>query len=135
MFETRVIADYMFHKDRIFATQTLNSKEMNLYDMLARILEKRVTRPDLAIYLRCRTDRLMQNIAKRGRSYEKHIESNYLTSLGRLYDEFFWNYDETPLLIINAENLDFVNNDDHLQRIFQEISRHRNGRKNVSFDL
>jgi deoxyadenosine/deoxycytidine kinase len=135
LFENRVIADYMFQKDRIFATLTLDEKEMSLYDMLARILEKRVTKPDLAIYLRCRTDRLLQNIAKRGRKYEQNISPDYLTALGKLYDEFFWNYEDTPLLIINVENVDFVNNESHFQRIFQEISMHRKGRKNISFDL
>ncbi len=135
LFQNRVIADYMFYKDRIFATLNLNGKELSLYDMVARILEKRVTKPDLAVYLRSRTDRLMQNIAQRGRSYEKDIQPDYIKALNRLYDEFFWNYDQTPLLIINMENLDFVNNDEHLERIFIEISRHRAGTKNVSFDF
>lgn len=135
LFENRIIADYMFHKDRIFATLNLDAKEFSLYNVLARILEKRIVKPDLTIYLRSSTDRLMKNIAQRGRAYEKHIERKYIESLNRLYDEFYWNFEETPLLIINTENLDFVNNPEHLQRVFTEISRHRAGKKNVSFDL
>ncbi len=135
LFQNRVIADYMFYKDRIFATLNLDGKELALYDMVAKILEKRIVKPDLAIYLRSRTDRIMENIARRGRDYEKNIQADYINALNRLYDEFFWNYEETPLLIINSENLDFVNNETHLQRIISEIAKHRSGRKNVSFNL
>lgn len=135
LFQNRVVTDYMFYKDRIFATLNLNEKEFSLYNMLARILEKRVVKPDLAIYLRSGTDRLMQNISRRGRDYEKHIQRDYIGNLNKLYDEFFWNYEETPLLIINVENLDFVKNDEHLNRIFIEISRHTVGKKHVNFDL
>lgn len=135
LFQNRVITDYMFYKDRIFATLNLIEKEFSLYNMLAKILENRVAKPDLAIYLRSGTDRLIQNISRRGRDYEKHIERDYIENLNKLYDEFFWNYEGTPLLIINVENLDFVKNDEHLQQIFIEISRHRAGKKHVNFDF
>ncbi|GAB4339387.1 MAG: deoxynucleoside kinase [Calditrichia bacterium] len=135
LFHQRVIADYMFVKDRIFATLNLNEKEMTLYNMLARILEKRITKPDLAIYLKASTQRLMRNIQKRGRAYERHIKEEYIDSLNRLYEEFFWNYNDTPLLIINTENLDFVHNENHLSQIIVEMSKHRSGKKVVTFDL
>ena len=135
LFQDRMLADYMFQKDRIFATINLNEKEFSLYNILATILEKRVVKPDLAIYLRAGTDRLLKNIEIRGREYEKQIKKEYISSLAKYYDEFFWNYEETPLLIINTEKLDFVNNPDHLQKIFKEISDHRSGRKNVTFDI
>ncbi len=135
LFEKRIIADYMFYKDRIFAILNLDEKELSLYNMVARVLEKRVVKPDLAIYLRASTDRLMQNISKRGRAYEKHIQRDYIEALNRLYDEFFWNYSETPLLIINAENIDFVNNEVHFKQILHEISKHTKGKKIVKFDF
>jgi len=135
LFEKRIISDYMFVKDRIFATLNLNEKEMTLYNMLARILEKRVIKPDLAIYLKASTKRLMQNIRKRGRSYERNIKEEYIEALNRLYDEFFWNYSATPLLIINTDNLDFVHNESHLNQILVEISKHRSGKKLVNFNL
>jgi deoxyguanosine kinase len=135
LFEKRIIADYMFIKDRIFATLNLNEKEMSLYNMLARILEKRVIKPDLAIYLKASTKKLMYNIRKRGRPYERDIKDEYIDALNHLYEEFFWNYSTTPLLIINTENLDFVNNDNHLSQILVEISKHRSGKKLVNFDL
>lgn len=135
LFEKKIIADYMFVKDRIFATLNLNEKEMTLYNMLARILEKRIVKPDLAIYLKASTKKLMHNIRKRNRPYERHIKEDYIDALNNLYEEFFWNYSSTPLLIINTENLDFVNNENHLNQILVEISRHRSGKKLVSFDL
>ena len=135
LFEKRIIADYMFVKDRIFATLNLNEKEITLYNLLARILEKRIIKPDLAIYLKASTKRLMQNIRKRGRPYESHIKEDYIEALNNLYEEFFWNYSSTPLLIINIENMDFVNNKSHLDQILIEISRHHSGKKLVSFDL
>ncbi len=135
LFDQRIIADYMFVKDRIFATLNLNEKEMSLYNMLARILEKQIVKPDLAIYLKASTKRLMSNIRKRSRPYERHIKEDYIDALNNLYEEFFWNYSSTPLLIINTENLDFVNNENHLNQILMEISRHRSGKKIVTFNL
>ncbi len=135
LFEKRIIADYMFVKDRIFATLNLNEKELALYDMLARILEKRVVKPDLAIYLKASTKRLMRNIQRRSRPYERYITEEYIDSLNKLYDEFFWNYSDTPLLIINTENIDFVNYENHFEQIVVEISKHRKGKKLVNFNL
>ena len=135
LFKSQIIADYMFQKDRIFATLNLNEKELTLYNMLARILEKRIVKPDLVLYLRAGTERLMANIEMRGRAYEKDMKRDYIENLNRLYDEFFWNYDETPLLIINTENLDFVNNDKHLDQIFQELGKPVRGKRSVNFDL
>ncbi|RMG68659.1 MAG: deoxynucleoside kinase [Calditrichaeota bacterium] len=135
LFTQRVIADYMFYKDRIFATLNLNDKELALYNQVARVLEKRIAKPDLAIYLRASTERLMHNIRKRNRPYEKNIQPDYIEALNRLYDEFFWNYFETPLLIINTDNVDFVHNETHYQQILHEIARHRKGKKIVNFDF
>lgn len=135
LFEHRIIADYMFNKDRIFATLNLNEKEMSLYNMVANILEKKIVKPDLAIYLRASTDRLMRLIQSRGRKYEKNIQRDYIDALNRLYDEYFWNYAGTPLLIINTENLDFVNNETHFKQVLIEISKHTKGKKIINFDF
>ena len=135
LFHQRIIADYMFNKDRIFATLNLNEKEMTLYNMVAQVLEKQIVKPDLAIYLHASTDRLMQNIQRRGRKYEKKIEREYIDSLNNLYEEYFWNYVDSPLLIINTENLDFVNNENHLKQITIEISKHKKGKKIINFDF
>jgi len=135
LFQQQLVADYMFNKDRIFAMQTLDEKEMSLYNMLAMILEKRIVKPDLAIYLQATTDRLMSNIAERGRSYELDMSRDYIDALNIQYDDYFRIYDDTPLLIINTDNLDFVKNDNHFQKIIAEIANHRTGRKRVNIDI
>ena len=92
----------MFIKDRLFAALTLNEKEMSLYDSVARILEQNILMPDLVIYLQADTDKLMENVMSRGREYEKTIEWKYLDALSQVYNEYFFRYDKSPLLIINT---------------------------------
>ena len=117
MFSKTLITDYMFIKDRLFAALTLNEKEMSLYDSVARILEKNILMPDLVIYLQADTDRLMKNVMSRGREYEKTIEWKYLDALSQVYNEYFFRYDKSPLLIINTNEIDFVNNEDDLAEV------------------
>jgi len=127
LFSSYMISDYMFIKDRLFASLNLNDDEMKLYDTVANALEKNILFPDLVIFLQSSTDKLMNNIAKRGREYEQHIDWNYLDSLNGLYNEYFFRYDRSPLLIINSENLDFVNNASDLELIFDFITKPEKG--------
>ena len=127
LFSSYMISDYMFIKDRLFASLNLNDDEMKLYDTVAGALEKNILFPDLVIFLQSSTDKLMSNITKRGREYEQNIDWNYLDSLNALYNEFFFRYDKSPLLIINSENLDFVNNVDDLNLIFDFITKPEKG--------
>jgi len=117
MFSKILISDYMFIKDRLFAALTLNEKEMSLYDSVAMILEKNILMPDLVIYLQADTDKLMENVMSRGRDYEKTIEWKYLDALSQVYNEYFFRYDKSPLLIINTNEIDFVNNEDDLAEV------------------
>ena len=121
LFTKTLISDYMFIKDRLFAALNLNEKEMSLYNSVARILEKSVSSPDLVIFLQSDTDRLMQNIKIRGREYEKMIDWKYIDALNQMYNEFFFRYDSSPLLIINTNDIDFVNNKNDLEDIIQFI--------------
>jgi len=121
LFTQTIISDYMFVKDRLFAALNLNDKEMSLYNSVARILEKSVTLPDLVIFLQSDTDRLMQNIIHRGREYEKSIDWKYVDALNQIYNEFFFRYDKSPLLIINTNDIDFVNNKIDLEEIIEFI--------------
>ena len=127
LFSSYMISDYMFIKDRLFASLNLNDDEMKLYDTVAGALEKNILFPDLVIFLQSSTDKLMANIAKRGRGYEKNIDWNYINSLNSIYNEFFFRYDKSPLLIINSEELDFVNNPSDLELIFNFISKPEKG--------
>jgi deoxyadenosine/deoxycytidine kinase len=121
LFTKALITDYMFVKDRLFAALNLNDKEMSLYNSVATILEKNISLPDMVIYLQADTDRLMKNIKIRGREYEKTIDWKYIDALSQVYNEYFFRYDKTPLLIINTNDIDFVNKRDDLEEIIQFI--------------
>ena len=121
LFTKTLISDYMFVKDRLFAALNLNDKEMSLYNAVARILEKNVTSPDMVIFLQSDTDRLMQNIKLRSREYEKSIDWKYIDALNQMYNEYFFRYNDSPLLIINTNDIDFVNNKNDLEEIIEFI--------------
>ena len=121
LFTKTLISDYMFVKDRLFAALNLDDKEMSLYNTVARILEKNVASPDMVIFLQSDTDRLMQNIKLRGREYEKLIDWKYIDALNQMYNEYFFRYDDSPLLIINTNDIDFVNNKEDLEEIIEFI--------------
>ena len=129
MFSKTIISDYMFIKDRLFACLNLNDREMVLYDTITKILEKDIIYPDLAIFLQADTDKLMSNIRKRGRVYEESISSNYIESLNQVYNEYFFRYDKGPLLIINTNDIDFVNNNEDLDGIMDLLKEPIKGRK------
>lgn len=129
MFHNLLIADYMFVKDRLFASLNLDEKEMSLYDTVANLLEKNVINPDLVIYLQADTDTLMRNIAGRGRDMEKNISEEYIDALNQLYTEYFFRYQDTPLVIINTNNIDFVNNQQDLDEVINYIRQPVTGTK------
>ena len=129
IFSKILVSDYMFIKDRLFAALNLNDREMGLYDKVAKILEKDIVYPDLAIFLQADTDKLMSNIKKRGRQYEQDIDWNYIDSLNQVYNEYFFRYDKGPLLIINTNDIDFVNNKDDFKGILNFLNEPIKGRK------
>ena len=129
IFHNLLITDYMFIKDRLFASLNLNEKEMNLYDTIANLLEKNVINPDLVIYLQADTDTLMKNISKRNRSFEVNISYKYIDGLNEVYNEYFFRYQDTPLIIINTNNIDFINNFNDLEEVIQCIRKPISGTK------
>ena len=129
MFQNLLITDYLFVKDRLFASLNLNEKEMLLYDTVANTLEKNIIRPDLVIYLQADTDTLMKNIARRGREMEEDISKDYIDALGQVYTEYFFRYQDSPLVIINTSNIDFVHNQNDLKEIINFIRKPVSGTK------
>ena len=121
LFRTFVVSDYTFDKDWIFAHLNLTGDELSLYNSLFSIMEPTVPRPDLIVYLQSNTDRLMRNIVLRGRSYERKMRSDYIESLVEAYDYFFFRYIGSPLLIVNATELDFVKYPDDLDEIVRQM--------------
>ena len=129
MFHNLLISDYMFIKDRLFASLNLDDKEMNLYDSIANIMERNIINPDLIIYLQADTSTLMKNIDKRGRDFENNISYDYINALNEIYTEYFFRYNDTPLVIINTNNIDFVNNAEDLDQVIEYIRQPVSGTK------
>ena len=129
MFQKLLISDYMFVKDRLFASLNLGDKEMQLYDTVASLLERNIIRPDIVIYLQADTDVLMKNIEKRGRNMEKNVTWEYIDALNQVYTEYFFRYQDTPLVIINTNNIDFVENENDLKEVIDYIRQPVSGTK------
>ncbi len=121
LFSNTLISDYLFAKDRIFANLNLGDDELGLYNQLATILEQRVRKPDLVIYLQARTDVLLQRINWRGRSFEQNMDAGYLDALNGAYSYFFHHYKDAPLLVVNTDNLDFVNVPQDFDLLYDQI--------------
>jgi deoxyadenosine/deoxycytidine kinase len=129
MFQKLLVTDYMFVKDRLFASLNLNEKEMSLYDTVANFLERNIIKPDLVIYLQADTEMLMKNISNRGRSMETEITYEYIDALSQVYTEYFFRYQDTPLVIINTNNIDFVHNEEDLKEVIKYIRQPVSGTK------
>jgi len=125
LFHQHIISDYTFDKDRIFARLNLDGDELALYETMFGIMQPTTPVPDLIVYLQASTDRLMENIGRRGRSYEKEMDRNYIESLSQAYNQYFFHYNQSPLLIVNATHIDFVSNPADLNELIRQISQLR----------
>ncbi|HNY90422.1 MAG TPA: deoxynucleoside kinase [bacterium] len=127
LFHDIAISDYLFAKDRIFAHLNLEDRELFLYDKIASLLEQDIVKPDLVVYLQSSVERLMANIRKRSRAYEKEMSEEYISSLNESYNRFFFHYQETPLLVVNSVGIDFVNNKADFEELVRQIMRPHSG--------
>jgi deoxyguanosine kinase len=121
LFSQVTVSDYLFAKDRIFASITLDPNELGLYERVYEHLGPRVMKPDLVIYLQARQDVLLARIRKRGREFERKFDPEYLAELSRTYNDFFHRYDETPLLVINTSDIDFVESEKDFEELIRAI--------------
>jgi deoxyadenosine/deoxycytidine kinase len=122
-----VVADYLFAKDRLFASLTLSNDELALYERIYQMLKPRVATPDLVVYLQARPSVLLERIRRRGRAAERPIRPEYVDDVARAYAEFFFRYDEGPLLIVDASDIDFAGNPEHWAELSAVIRRTRAG--------
>jgi deoxyguanosine kinase len=127
LFQQNTVADYLFAKDKIFATLTLSSEELSLYQQLYELLDPRVPKPDLVVYLQARPEVLYKRIKKRDKSYEKSVTLEYLKDVAQAYNQFFFHYDETPLLVVNTSEIDFVSSSKDLADLIKEINNMGSG--------
>ena len=122
-----LIADYTFAKDSLFAGINLRGDELDMYYKVHEALAEKIQRPDLLVYLQATTDTLMQRIATRDRTYERKMERAYINELNTAYDEFFSKpFDHTPVLTIDSNNLNIIQNPEHLRLIESRIRQSLN---------
>ena len=127
LFRERMVADYLFQKDRIFASLNLSERELALYERLVGWLELEVMKPDVVVYLQASPEVLMERIARRARPYEREMERDYIKQLNEAYNHFFFHYVEAPLLVVNTNAIDFVNNPEDFEDLRARIVKHRKG--------
>lgn len=127
LFKEVAVCDYTFGKDHIFASINLSEDEQNLYNTVYNLLDSRLPKPDIVVYLQAAPDVLMQRIKKRGIDYEKPISIEYLEALTNAYNDYFFQYSATPLLIVNSNDLDIVRNPVDWENLKQAILGHRKG--------
>jgi deoxyguanosine kinase len=130
LFAQATVSDYLFAKDRIFASLNLAPDEMTLYDNVYRLLDARMAKPDLVVYIRANVDVLAARLRRRNRDFEQHISLGYLERVSAAFRDFFFYYDETPLLAVDTSELDFVTNSDDLNDLIREIERAPQGVQN-----
>lgn len=122
------IADFMLEKDPLFARLTLDEDELYLYEQVYKQLAPEVPKPDLVIYLQAPTEVLVRRIRKRGILFERNMERSYLEELADAYTRFFLSYHDSALLMVNAENLNFLESEEHYQMLLDQISAINSGR-------
>ncbi len=121
LFDRIIVSDYIFEKDRIFACLNLDEHELALYEQIYRVLEPKIVSPDLVIFLQADTETLLRRIRQRSRSFEKDVDPEYIAAVNEAYNQFFFRYTDTPLLVINTSDIDFVNRRDDLEDLMKQV--------------
>lgn len=127
LFNQSTVADYLFAKDQIFATLTLSPEELSLYQQIYGLLNNRVPKPDLVVYLQARPEVLYKRVKKRDKKFERGVTFDYLSEVSQAYNQFFFHYDETPLLVVNTSEIDFVSSGKDLADLIKEINNMGSG--------
>ena len=127
LFHNYIISDYIFEKDKIFAYLNLADDELELYEKMVAFIERNLQTPDLVIYLQSTVERLMANINKRGRAAEKTMSETYIKDLNEAYNYFFFRFKASRVMIVNATEIDFVNNKFDFDELVAEILKPEHG--------
>ncbi len=127
LFKQFTVSDYLFAKDRIFASITLDPNELGLYERIYQHLGPQVMKPDLVVYLQARQEVLLGRIKKRGREFERKFDPDYLAELSRTYNDFFHRYEESPLLIVNTSEVDYSENEADLDDLIKQMGQVKAG--------
>ena len=127
LFEGGLVCDYILAKDKIFALINLEDDEISLYESIYKLLVSTLPKPDLVIYLQARPEVLLSRVRKRGIAYERNISLDYLRTLSDAYNEYFFHYNETPLLVVNTSEIDFVESPRDLEHLVREVKSVKRG--------
>ena len=127
LFEQALVADYFFAKDQIFARLNLDNDEFHLYQQIYRLLDARTVRPDLVVYLEARGEVLARRMRRRGRDYEQRVAPAYLERVAEAYRQFFYHYNESPLLVVQSSEIDFVERPADFGALLKEIQTVKKG--------
>ena len=129
LFNSVVVIDYLFQRDKIFAQLNLEDHEYRLYEQIYNLIGSKAPKPDLVIFLQASTEVLLERVSKRGREYESFIDPDYLDSVNKAFNNFFFYYSDTPLLVINTNEIDFVEKKCDLEELINKVNRHKIGRE------
>ena len=132
LFQSMAVANYLFHRDRIYASLTLSDDELALYEHLVDAVSENVPRPDLVIYLQNSVENVMRAIRRRDRGYERVMTTEYVSRLIDAYNRFFFHYTQTPLLVVQAANLDFVHRPNDLEALLGQLDSPPAGTRHYS---
>lgn len=127
LFQSVMVSDYLFAKDRLFALTNLSDEEFVLYDQVAQLVAINLPKPDLVIYLQSTPEVALKRIHQRSRKMEKGITLDYLKQVTATYDKFFFHYQETPLLVVQTDRINFVAHPEALDMLIQRINNMRSG--------
>lgn len=127
LFESGLVCDYILAKDKIFALINLEDDEVSLYESIYKLLVSTLPKPDMVIYLQARPEVLLSRVRKRGIAYERNISLDYLRTLSDAYNEYFFHYNETPLLVVNTSEIDFVESPRDLEHLVREVKSVKRG--------
>jgi len=123
LFHQGIVSDYLFAKDRLFANLLLDDNELKLYEQIHSTLNAQVLKPNLVVYLQASTETLQKRIGMRGRKFETKITPEYLDELNKAYNYYFFHYQETPLMVVNTNEIDFVHRDADLDDLLEHMGK------------
>lgn len=129
LFHSGTVADYLLDKDMLFARLNLSEEEFSLYQQIYRTLQLQAPVPDLVIYLQAEPVTLVERVRRRAKAYEQTISDTYLSRLTQSYSDFFYHYDAAPVLMVNSENLNFVDGDEDFTLLLRRIEEMRGPRE------
>ncbi len=129
LFDQRIVADYSFARDHVFATINLSPRELTLYEKILPLLKADIPKPDLTIYLQTSTPVLLGRIKKRNFNFEHTIDADYIQQLNDAFNYYFFHYEDSPLLVIKTDEIDFVENENDFESLVDMIQKPISGKK------